>query len=489
MTATTTPSVRLPERRLLIGGEWLDAESGATHATENPATGEDITRFALAGAADGRRAVSAARIAFDAGPWSTMRAADRGRLLARLARLVDENRDDLVALESLDGGKPLRATARQDLPAVVDTLEYYAGWADKIKGDVVPARPDALTYLRREPVGVVVGIVPWNFPLMNAVWKIAPALASGCVVVLKPSELTPLTALRLGELALEAGLPPGVLNVVPGLGNDVGSALVADPRVDKISFTGSPAVGKMIMRSAADNVTRVGLELGGKSANIVFADADLPAAVATSTSGVFFNAGQVCSAGSRILVHEAAREEFVDRLTDAARAIRVGDPLDPSTRMGPIISAKQLDRVTGYISIGTEEGARLVTGGARLDRAGYFVQPTVFTDVRGDMRIAQEEIFGPVASVISFADEDDAIAVANGTAYSLAAAVWTNDVTRAHRVAHRLRAGTVWVNTYGHTDARLPWGGAGGDSGIGRDLGEAALANYTESKTIWINLR
>ncbi|HUZ70912.1 MAG TPA: aldehyde dehydrogenase family protein [Candidatus Saccharimonadales bacterium] len=489
MTAAAPRSVRLPQCQLLIGGEWVDAESGATHATENPATGEEIIRFACAGAADARRAVSAARTAFDAGPWSTMRAADRGRLLARLARLVDDNRDDLVALESLDGGKPLRATARQDLPAVVDCLEYYAGWADKITGDVVPARPDALTYVRREAVGVVVGIVPWNFPLMNAVWKIAPALASGCVVVLKPSELTPLTALRLGELALEAGIPAGVLSILPGLGNDVGTALVSDPRVDKISFTGSPAVGKSIMRAAAENVTRVGLELGGKSANIVFADANLPAAVAASASGVFFNAGQVCSAGSRILVHEPIRAEFVGRLADSARALRVGDPTDPSTRMGPIISAKQLGRVTGYIATGTEEGARLVTGGARLERAGYFVEPTVFTDVRGDMRIAQEEIFGPVASVIGFADEDEAIAIANGTAYSLAAAVWTGDVTRAHRVAHRLRAGTVWVNTYGHTDTRLPWGGAGGDSGIGRDLGEAALANYTETKTIWINLR
>ncbi len=489
MTATTGATVRLPERRLLIGGEWVDSLSGATLATENPATGEEITRFASADADDAHRAVSAARQAFDRGPWPTMRAAERGRVLARMASLVDANKDELTALESLDGGKPLRATARQDLPAVVDCLEYYAGWADKIKGDVIPARPDALTYLRREPVGVVVGIVPWNFPLMNAVWTIAPALASGCVMVLKPSELTPLTALRLGELALEAGLPPGVLNVVPGFGSTVGSALVADPRIDKISFTGSPAVGKLIMRSAADNVTRVGLELGGKSPNIVFADADLSAAVGASTSGVFFNAGQVCSAGSRILVQEAAREEFVDRLADAAKTIRVGDPLDATTRMGPIISAKQLDRVTGYISIGGDEGARLVTGGARLDRAGYFVEPTVFTDVTGDMRIAQEEIFGPVASVMAFADEDEAIAIANGTAYSLAAAVWSRDVSRVLRVANRLRAGTVWVNTYGHTDTRLPWGGAGGDSGIGRDLGEAALANYSETKTIWIDIR
>jgi aldehyde dehydrogenase (NAD+) len=486
---TRAPLVRIPERRLLVGGEWVDPVAGETFATENPATGQEITTVARAGSADAARAVAAARRAFDSGSWTTMSAADRGRLMARLARLVDDNRDELVTLESLDGGKPVRATARQDLPAVIDCLEYYAGWADKIKGDVVPARADALTYLRRGPVGVVVAIVPWNFPLMNAVWKIAPALASGCVVLLKPAELTPLTALRLGELGLEAGLPPGVLNILPGYGDEVGAALVADPRVDKISFTGSPAVGKQIMRSAADNVTRVGLELGGKSPNIVFADADLEAAAAAATSGIFFNAGQVCSAGSRILVQDAAYEEFVALLTKAASGIRVGDPLDPATRMGPIISAKQLDRVTGYISIAHSEGAKLVAGGKRLDRAGYFVEPTIFGEVRGDMRIAQEEIFGPVASVIRFPDEDAAIAIANGTPYSLAAAVWSNDVKRVHRVAHRLRAGTVWVNTYGHTDTRLPWGGAGGDSGIGRDLGEAALANYTETKTIWISLQ
>jgi aldehyde dehydrogenase (NAD+) len=323
---------------------------------------------------------------------------------------------------------------------------------------------------------------------MNAVWKVAPALASGCTVILKPAELTPLSALRLGELALEAGIPPGVLNVVPGFGGEVGAALVAHPHVDKVSFTGSPGVGRQIMRSAADNVTRVGLELGGKSANIVFADADLSAAVPASAAGVYFNAGQVCSAGSRILVQEAVYEEFVAGLTALAKGIRVGDPSDLSTRMGPIISEKQLKRVADYVSIGREEGATLVTGGERLARPGYFMEPTIFGDVRADMRIAQEEIFGPVASVIRFSDEADALRIANGTAYSLAAAVWSKDVTRVHRMAKQLRAGTVWVNTYGHTDTRLPWGGAGGDSGIGRDLGEAALANYTETKTVWIDL-
>lgn len=480
--------VRLPRCELLIDGEWVKSAAGETLVTENPATGQPLATVSCAGPEDGDHAVHAARTAFDSGPWPKMRGADRGRALMRLARLVDENRDDLITLESLDGGKPFRATQRQDLPAVIDTLEYYAGWADKIKGDIVPARTDALTYVLREPVGVVVGIVPWNFPLMNAVWKIAPALASGCTVILKPAELTPLSALRLGELALEAGIPPGVLNIVPGLGPVVGSALVKHPHIDKISFTGSPAVGRQIMHAAVDHLVRIGLELGGKSPNIVFADADLDAAVKASAAGAYFNAGQVCSAGSRILIQDSVHDEFVARLSEIATSMRIGDTMEADAKMGPIISARQLERVSNYISVGKEEGATLVTGGHRIDRPGYFMEATVFGDVTPDMRIAREEIFGPVASVIRFSDEDEAVRIANDTEYSLAAAVWSNDITRVHRVAKRLRAGTVWVNTYGHTDARLPWGGAGGDSGIGRDLGEAALANYTEAKTVWINL-
>lgn len=502
MTTTTKPAstvpgervdqppvrLKLPQLELFIDGKWEPAASGETFATEDPATGQSLATVACAGADDADRAVRAARAAFDDGPWPRMRASDRGRVLTRLAQLVDEYSDELVTLESVDGGKPYRATQRQDLPAVIDTLEYYAGWADKVKGDIVPARADALTYILREPVGVVVGIVPWNFPLMNAVWKIAPALTSGCTMILKPSELTPLSALRLGELSLEAGIPPGVLNIVPGYGQGVGEALIRHPGIDKISFTGSPGVGRHIMRTAADHVVRVGLELGGKSPAVVFADADLDRAVRAVASGAYFNAGQVCSACTRVLVEDAGYDEFTAKLIDAAQSLRIGDPMDPDTRMGPIISAKQLKRVSDYVAIGAQEGANVLTGGSRIDRPGYFMQATVLGDVQLGMRVAQEEIFGPVVSVTRFSDEDEAIRAANGTPYSLAAAVWTNDVTRAHRVSKRLRAGTVWVNTYGHTDVRLPWGGTGGDSGVGRDLGEAALANYTEAKAVWINL-
>jgi aldehyde dehydrogenase (NAD+) len=372
------------------------------------------------------------------------------------------------------------------LPAVLDTLVYYAGWADKINGQVVPARPDALTYTVREPIGVVAAIVPWNFPLMIAMWKLAPALACGCTVVLKPAEITPLTALRLGELALAAGFPPGVLNVVTGLGATAGAALVEHPDVDKVTFTGSPAVGRQILRSAAGNLKRVTLELGGKSANIIFPDADLEAAVKAASAGIFFNSGQVCSAGSRILVHEAVYDEVVERLIVRANAVRVGNPRDRGTAMGPLVSSIQMKRVLDYIEVGQREGARLVAGGTRLGERGYFVKPTVFADVEHDMRISQEEIFGPVAAVIRFTDEEHAIRLANGTRYSLAAGVWSADIGRVHRFIRRLKAGTVWVNTFGPTDVRLPWGGAG-DSGFGREHGDMAIENFTEPKAVWIN--
>jgi aldehyde dehydrogenase (NAD+) len=353
---------------------------------------------------------------------------------------------------------------------------------------VIPVRPDALTYVRREPVGVVAAIVPWNFPLMNAVWKVAPALACGCSVILKPAEQTPLTALTLGQLALDAGLPPGVLNILPGFGPIAGQALIEHPDIDKISFTGSPAVGKQIMRHAADGAKRVGLELGGKSPNIVFEDADLDAAVRASASGIFFNAGQVCSAGSRILVHKGRHDEFIDRLSQRARALKLGDPLKPETSMGPLISQKQQKRVLDYVECGRSEGAAMVCGGGIGSNIGFFVEPTVFADATNGMRIAREEIFGPVAVVIPFGDEAEAIAIANDSSYSLAAGLWTRDIARGHRVAHAIRAGTVWINTYGPTDTRLPWGGCGGDSGVGRDLGRSAIENYTEVKTVWLNL-
>jgi acyl-CoA reductase-like NAD-dependent aldehyde dehydrogenase len=389
-------------------------------------------------------------------------------------------------MESLNAGKPLSSVMRQDMPAAIDTLRYYAGWTDKIIGQVIPARTDALTYTIREPVGVVGAIVPWNFPLMIGMWKIAPALACGCTMVVKPAELTPLTLLRVGELALEAGLPPGVLNIVTGKGSVVGDALVAHPGVDKVTFTGSPKIGRGIMQGAASNFKRITLELGGKSANIIFADANLENAVRAAASGVFFNAGQVCSSGSRILVQSSVYDEVVERLVERAKAIRIGDTASKDTIMGPLVSATQMNTVLEYIDIGKKEGATVVYGGNRVAGNGFYVEPTVFTNVKHEMRISQEEIFGPVASVIRFEDEADAIRIANGTAFSLAAGVWSADIGRVHRVANELRAGTVWINTYGFTDVRLPWGGTG-ESGFGREHGEAALENFTEPKTIWLS--
>jgi aldehyde dehydrogenase (NAD+) len=472
-------------QKLLIDGVRVPASSGRSFETLNPATGEVLARVAEADAADIDAAVRSARAAFE-GSWGHMKASERGALLLKLAELIRRNEDELVQLESLDSGKPVSAIRRQDLPAVIDTLTYYAGMADKINGQVIPARPDALTYTVREPLGVVGAIIPWNFPLMIGMWKIAPALACGCTVVLKPAEITPLTALRIGELAFEAGFPAGVLNVVPGFGKVAGQALVDHPDVDKVTFTGSPVVGRQILQSSAGNLKRVTLELGGKSANIIFPDADIDAAVKAASAGIFFNTGQVCSAGSRILVHHSIHDEVVERLAARAQTTRIGNPQDTSTGMGPLVSEVQMKRVLDYIEIGRNEGAALVTGGSRHGNAGYFVEPTVFAGVRHEMRISQEEIFGPVAAVIPFQDEEDALRIANGTVYSLAAGVWTGDIGRAHRFTRRLKAGTVWVNTYGPTDIRLPWGGAR-DSGFGREHGEAAIDNFTEPKVVWIN--
>jgi len=471
--------------KLLIDGRRVAALSGRWFETLNPATGEVLAKVAEAGAEDVDAAVRSSRAAFE-GAWSHMKASERGALLLKLADLIRRDEDELVRLESLDSGKPVSAIRRQDLPAVIDTLTYYAGMADKINGQVIPTRPDALTYTVREPLGVVGAIIPWNFPLMIGMWKIAPALACGCTVVLKPAEVTPLTALKIGELALEAGFPAGVLNVVPGFGKVAGQALVDHPDVDKVTFTGSPVVGRQILQGAAGNLKRVTLELGGKSANIVFPDADIDAAVKAAGSGIFFNTGQVCSAGSRILAHESIYDEVVERLAARARSIRIGDPLEASTAMGPVVSEVQMKRVLGYIDVGRDEGASIVAGGARHGDTGYFIEPTVFAGVRHEMRISQEEIFGPVAAVIPFKDDEDAIRAANGTVYSLAAGVWTGDIGRAHRFTRRLKAGTVWVNTYGPTDIRLPWGGSR-DSGFGREHGEAAIDNFTEPKAVWIN--
>ena len=485
LQAAVDREVAVDRADLLIGGRRLPARSGRYFETVDPANEQVIAHVAEADAADIDAAVASARAAFE-GEWGHMRAADRGNALLRLADLIRQHQDSLIELESLDSGKPVSAIKRQDLPAVLDTLTYYAGWADKINGEVIPARPDALTYTVREPMGVVGAIIPWNFPLMIGMWKIAPALACGCTVVLKPAELTPLTALKIGELALAAGFPPGVLNVVPGFGKTAGAALVNHPDVDKITFTGSPVVGRQILQGAAGNLKRVTLELGGKSANIIFPDADLDAAVRAAGSGIFFNTGQVCSAGSRILVHKDIHDEVVERLVARARGLRVGDPRDTATAMGPLVSRAQMNRVLDYIDIGKREGAQLATGGTRLGNSGFFVGPTVFAGVDHEMRISQEEIFGPVASVIRFDDDADAIRIANGTQYSLAAGIWSSDIGRVHRFIRRLKAGTVWANTFGPTDVRLPWGGSR-DSGYGREHGEEAIANFTEPKAVWIN--
>ncbi|WP_165435466.1 aldehyde dehydrogenase family protein [Bradyrhizobium sp. Leo121] len=475
-----------PEELLLIDGARVPAISGRTFKSLNPATEDVIATIAEGGAADVDRAVAAARRAFE-GPWRTMRAAERGHILLKWAELLKQHADEIVELESLDAGKPIAAVLRQDFPAAIDTLTYYAGWADKIGGDVVSTRDDALTYTVREPVGVVAAIVPWNFPLMIGMWKLAPALACGCTIVMKPAELTSLSALRIGELALEAGLPRGVLNIVTGPGRIAGEALVNHPDVDKVTFTGSPGVGRGIMRGAAGNFKRVSLELGGKSANVIFEDANLDAAAKAAAAGIFFNAGQVCSAGSRVLVQESVYDEVVERLAARASALRIGDPQDRATALGPVISDKQMKTILDYVDIGKQEGALLVTGGERVGDRGYFISPAVFANVKHEMRISQEEIFGPVVSVIKFKDEADALRIANGTAYSLAAGVWSSDIGRVQRFAKRARAGTVWINTYGYTDVRLPWGGER-DSGLGREHGIAAIDNFTEPKAVWMNL-
>ncbi|WP_166297883.1 aldehyde dehydrogenase family protein [Bradyrhizobium sp. 2S1] len=482
--ARHAPTVR--DELLLIDGARVRSLSGKTFKSLNPATEQVIATIAEGNEADVDRAVAAARRAFE-GPWRTMRAAERGHILLRWAELLKQHADEIAALESLDAGKPIAAVLRQDLPAAIDTLTYYAGWADKISGDVVSTRDDALTYTVREPVGVVAAIVPWNFPLMIGMWKLAPALACGCTVVMKPAELTSLSALRIGELALEAGLPNGVLNIVTGPGRVVGDALVNHPDVDEVTFTGSPGVGRGIMKGAAGNFKRVSLELGGKSANVIFDDANLEAAAKAAAAGIFFNAGQVCSAGSRVLVQERAYDEVLERLVARAESLRIGDPADRATVLGPVISEKQMRSILDYVEIGKNEGAQLATGGERVGDRGYFISPAVFANVAHEMRISQEEIFGPVVSVIKFKDEADALRIANGTAYSLAAGVWSADMGRVQRFAKKARAGTVWINTYGYTDVRLPWGGER-DSGLGREHGTAALDNFTEPKAVWMNL-
>jgi len=478
-----TPSVT----RLLINNRWVPSESGKTFATINPSTGEEICQVAEADAADVDKAVKAARAAFD-GPWRKMRASERGRLLYRLADLIEANGDELARLETLDNGKPLSIAKAVDVAKTVACYRYFAGWADKVQGKTIPIDGDFFCYTRHEPIGVVGQIIPWNYPMLMQSWKLAPALATGNTVVMKPAEQTPLSALRIGELLLEAGYPEGVVNILPGFGPTAGAALARHMDVDKVAFTGSTEVGRLIMTAAAQsNLKRVTLELGGKSPNIIFDDTDLDAAVEGAHLGIFVNQGQSCCAGSRVFVQEKVYEQFVEKSVARAEKRRVGDPLDPTTDQGPQVDQSQFDRIMGYIESGRTEGATLACGGERVGNRGYFIRPTVFANVEDDMTIAREEIFGPVMSVIAFKDVDEAIARANNTDYGLAAGVWTSDIKKAHAVANGVRAGTVWINCYHVLDTRAPFGGFK-QSGMGRELGEYALHEYTEVKTVTLKL-
>ncbi len=482
----TLPDVRLTKN--LIGGQWLDADSGRTFDTYNPSTGEVLAQVAASDKSDVDKAVAAARRAL-AGPWSRMSARERGKLMFKFADLIEENSEELARLEVLNNGKPIREVMAADLPLVISTFRYFAGWADKVTGETIPvdrAMGNFFCYTRREPVGVCGQIIPWNFPMLMVTWKWAPALACGNTVVLKPAEQTPLTALRLGELAMEAGFPEGVVNIVNGLGETAGDALVKHPGVDKIAFTGEYKTAQIIMRNAADTLKRITFELGGKSPNVVFADADIDQAVDGAMTGIFFNQGEVCCAGSRVFVERGVHDAFVEKFAARAKARRLGDPLDPATEQGAQVSQEQFDKVLKYIELGKQE-ARCVAGGGRHGEQGWFVKPTIFTGVTNTMRIAQEEIFGPVVSVIPFHDADEVVRESNETIYGLAAAVWTRDITKAHRLANRIRAGTVWVNCYNTFDAAAPFGGYK-FSGQGRECGKDALNHYTETKTVWVNL-
>ena len=489
LTDPQTTRAAINQTKILIGNKFVDSVSGKTFETVNPATGDVLVEVAEGDAADVDLAVKAARKAFHAkAPWRRMAASERGKLLNRLADLIEQNIEELATLESLDNGKPRHVARTADLPLVIACYRYYAGWADKVQGKTIPVNGDFFCYTRHEPVGVVGQIIPWNFPLLMQAWKLAPALACGNTVVLKPAEQTPLTALRIGELIVEAGFPEGVVNIVPGYGPTAGGAISSHMDIDKVAFTGSTEVGKMIMKAAADsNLKRITLELGGKSPNIVFADSDMVQAVEGSHFALFFNQGQCCCAGSRVFVEEKAYDEFVQRSVERAKKRTVGDPLDRKTEQGPQVDKEQFDKILSYVEAGKQEGANLLCGGERVGDKGYFVAPTVFTDVKDEMKIAQEEIFGPVMSVMKFKDMDELVERANKTIYGLAAAVWTRDIGKAHHVANNVRAGTVWVNCYDVFDAAAPFGGFK-QSGIGRELGEYGLQQYSEIKTVTIKL-
>lgn len=488
-TTLSRPSsdVQITETDCFIGGEWLPAKSGKTFATVNPATEEEITQVAEGDKEDVDAAARAARQAFDDGPWRTMDARDRGRLMYLLADRMEEEIDHLAALETLDNGKPLKDSRNVDLPLAIDCLRYYAGYADKIHGSTIPIRGNHFCYTRREPIGVAGQIIPWNFPVLMAAWKWGPALAAGCTIVMKPAEQTPLTCLRMAKLAQEVGVPDGVINVVPGFGPTAGSAVVKHPMIDKIAFTGEHRTAQIITRESADTLKRLTFELGGKSPNVIFADADLDAAAMGAYIGLFLNQGQCCCAGSRVFIQRSKHDEFIEKLTALTVKRKVGDPFADDTEQGPQVDKAQFDKILSFIDKGKAEGADCITGGNRVGDKGFFIEPTIFDNVDDKMAIATDEIFGPVLSVLTFDDKEEMIHRANNTFYGLAAAVWTRDVSLAHEFAARVRAGTVWVNCYDVFDAAAPFGGFK-MSGYGRELGEEGLKAYTESKTVTVRL-
>ena len=491
MSSAKSASETPRKYQLLIDGQWVDAESGKTFDSPNPATGQKLAEVAEGDKADIDKAVAAARRALE-GKWSKVSARDRGRMLYKLSQLIEAKTPELAALETADNGKPIKETSYVDLPQVVENFEYFAGWATKIEGETIPVPGQMFNYTLREPIGVCGQIIPWNFPLLMAAWKLAPALAAGNTVVLKPAEQTPVGAMELASLIQEAGFPDGVVNIVPGYGETAGAALAAHPDIDKVAFTGSTEVGKMIARAAADNLTKVSLELGGKAPNIVFADADIEQAVNGAMMGIYFNQGQVCCAGSRLFLDARVKDEFLESFKEKSSRVRVGDPMDKNTQMGPQVSEEQLNRIKGYVDIAREEGATVFAGGCppQLEgdfQKGFFFQPTIFSDVKNTMRVAQEEIFGPVTSVITFEDEEDLIKQANEVVYGLSAGIWTKDITRAHRFAKSVKAGVVWINTYNMFNAASPFGGYK-QSGYGRESGKHVLDLYTQVKSVWVDL-
>ena len=479
--------------KMLINGKWVAASSGKTFETFDPATAKVITTVPAGDKADIDKAVAAAREALENSEWTRMVPSDRERLLLKLADLVESNAEELVEIESLDNGKTVAMARMVDVGSAPTFIRYMAGWATKIEGATITPSPHlgpdqkVIAYTLKEPVGVVGSIIPWNFPMAMALWKICPALATGSTVVLKPAEQTPLSALRLGELILEAGIPPGVVNIVTGLGETAGAALAGHPGIDKIAFTGSTEIGKLIAKYAAENVTRVSLELGGKSPVIILPDANLDMAIPGAAMGIFFNHGQVCTAGSRLYVHKKVYADVVDGVAEIAKGMKLGPGLNPDTQMGPLVSKEQQDRVTGYIKSGIDEGARVVCGGDTEKTAGYFVSPTVLADTREDMKIVKEEIFGPVLAAASYEDIDDIIARANSTNYGLAASVWSSNLSTVHRIIPRIKAGTVWVNMHNMIDPAVPFGGYK-QSGIGREMAKMVIDMYTETKSVFMTV-